>query len=108
MNAFVPTRHDPNGAPRKYSGQPRFFRAGRKSYEPSPLLKQTLRESNGAASSRSGMLVSAATCQMRAPSRWNLTLTERAYSPIRTTSSWGKMVPLRVFSSAITSVGALK
>ena len=73
---------------------------------PSPLLKQRLTESNGPQRTLSGVPVSAATCQIRAPSKCVLTSFSRAYCDISITSSWGRIVPLRVFSKAITLVGA--
>lgn len=74
---------------------------------PRPLLKHRLTESKGAQSSERGVPVSAATCQMRAPSRCILMSLACAKFAISITSFCGMIVPLSVFSSSMTAVGQL-
>ena len=86
--------------------QARIAQAG-KLDSPRPLLKHRLTVSNGAQSSETVDPVSAATCHMRAPSRCIFRSFARAHSEMAMISSCGKMVPLSVFSSEMTFVGAL-
>jgi hypothetical protein len=75
---------------------------------PSPLLKHRLTESKGSHNSFTGVNVSAATCQIRDPSRCILIPLACANSEMDRMSSWGEMVPFNVFSRAISFVGALR
>ncbi len=106
MNSVEPTRQDPIGAPETSQ-----FQSPHKDIlcwnVPSPLLKHKLTESNGSQRSFRGVPVSIATCHKRAPSRCSFTPLLWIQSEIAITSSCGMMVPLRVFSSATSSVGAL-
>ena len=66
MNSFVPTKQEPTGAPRvKVSLKAQISSM----IPPKPLLKQRLIESKGSHSSLMVLPVSAATCQILAPSR---------------------------------------
>lgn len=82
------TKHEPTGAP-------------------SPFEKHTLTESNGAASSRTGIPVATDAFHRRAPSRWRPSPLSRATRAIASTSFCGNTRPpprFWVFSTATSEV----
>ena len=105
MNSSVPTRQDPIGAPGNTAVSSWWKRSTVQL--PRPLLKHRLTESNGSHSSFTGVAVSTTTCQMRAPSRCILIPLAWANSEMAAISVWGMIAPSKVFSMAMSSVGAL-
>lgn len=77
IKAVGPTSIDPIGAPRHQVDYYLDVFLGRNTTIPKPLLKHKLAESKGSHSSLMDMFVSAATCQILAPSRCILIPRER-------------------------------